>query len=272
MIKAKLILLFQKIREQKKGFLAYILGIGVFFLFTFLFLVFSHKILRDIGLIVSSLLFTIGVFIDIYEKIDASKNNSFLKIVFFCFFSSYLYFSFYIAESVTKSSIYEIVHENPEFFPTAISIITGLYLIPSFAILFIQFIEAYTILTSLAFLLLCIILMLPSYLKKFFKITNKVIHLVLFLFGVGIAFFNLIDLSQQNIYDNLFGKNFIARILVESSYYQSKTCKPFNGKYIKLLEDNKVSVTNLQKEDISKIHSKSFNKEIIFESKECMKE
>ena len=153
-------------------------------------------------------------------------------------------------DSMTRTKIYNYVHENPDNYATAINALDAIYIYVYFLIFLISIVLLIILVMPFAMILLG---MFANMLNVFPKLSQKIEGFTskswkMFIPMLGgiylIAMYVLV--FQKKIY--IFETKGIPKIILAASYYPNTTCtnKELENKYIKLLGvSGKVSVSNV---------------------------
>lgn len=182
-------------------------------------------------------------------------------------------FSFSLSEA--KKTIYFHTGASPDSFDSTINLLTGIYSIFTWIgllnIIILAYIVIFTIILILSPLVGIILQavfnifstitfqLFDKLISSFFnyiaikinkkiKIHRYIGHSFLILFA-GFIFIPIMNISSNQIYKNIKESYYTKRLLIQLSYYKhnGSSCKEvaYKNQYIKLLEDNKVSVVRI---------------------------
>lgn len=213
----------------------------------------------------SMILFSIGFIYDSVLIFKKSHSTYWEKFIYLGF-SIMAYFSYIISESIAQNSIYDVVKVNPELFGLSLNYFHGLYFLPAIALLS-------GLVLAFGFGLFLIIFLIPMFLEilgfnkdKLQFIQKEFVHTFFYLLSAIILIFTFLN-DSDNFYDSFFGKNYVAKKLLDYSYFPNKTCTNIkSGSYIKFLDSGLVSVSNIDESMKNKISDET---EITFEVKKC---
>jgi len=218
--------------------------------------------------------YSVGFLIDAFSVVKSLWKTFIGKL----FYSILGYFAFTFSQSIAKQSIYNITHENPDFFQTSIQFLSGIYLIPSWLIYINYVISFIAVFISIVLLIITPFKLdkITAYLNKLFNLVHINIEIkkqnILHLFFIPISSmtFFVYSFSLFPLIDKVIDDNFIKESILKYSYYPNKVCTNIpNGIYIKLIGTNNVSMTNINTYDYTFFSTSLLNKKITFEPLIC---
>ncbi len=219
---------------QKISFLFYILAITL--------LIFSEN--NKTNYILSISLFASAFIYDTVSFFKYSHNKHWEKFIYIVL-SIVGYFSYIQAEAMAKGSIYTSTGIKPELLETALAYFKGIYFIPA-VILTSSFALAIIMFILLMFSMVSTLLEMLQINNEPIKfIQKKYFHIFLYFISVSILFIAFFK-DNTKLYESFLGKNYIATGIIKYSFVPNNFCNNIpKGTYIKLLDSNDVSVSNI---------------------------
>ncbi len=254
--------------EQKSSMQIYISAVVLFFVGAIALFMFSYSsiYIYILNYIVGTL-FVLGIILDTFALLSSLEKNFVLKTILSLITTALVFYVYLQAESLAKSTIYSIVLVNPDFFPTSIAWFSGLFFIPSIFIVLSEGI----IIPIFAWVFFIYIIVFAEISKKTKKYRKYLLHTFFYLTGVIILFFGSFDVLSSNILNKKFDTNYLSKQIVKTSYYENKTCrnKELDGIFIKHIEDDIISISNVTKETFNKLGEKELDNTITFKLGKC---
>jgi len=218
--------------------------------------------------------YSIGFLIDVFSIVKSLWKTFIGKL----FYSVLGYFAFTFSQSMAKESIYNITHENPDFFQISIQFLSAIYLIPSWLIYINYIISFVAISISIVILIITPFKLnkITLYLNNIFEFLHinieikkqNIIHL--FFIPISSMIFFVYSFSIFPLIDKIIDNNFIKKSILKHSYYPNKVCTNIpTGTYIKLIGTDNVSLTNVN--NYTFLLSDLLREEITFVTSKCDK-
>lgn len=252
--------IFNWITQQKFSFLAYMTGIIVF-------LIGIEKVPHEgysHSELIASLLFAIGVIYDSINILNILHNTIYEKFLYLIF-AILTFFTYIQAESFAKHAIYTEVKVNPDFFSTSVAHLSGIFFLPSFFLILANFLVFSIIVASI----LIISFPLFNRTKKILLSPNLALHSGFYILGFIVVVFGFFNLNFGESKNYIFGKNYVLSHIIAKDFYLNKTCENIPSVYIKYLEDNIVSVTNITYFQNPLLWSSSIDNNVTFTLMKC---
>lgn len=217
----------------------------VFYLFAIFILVISMVIsmllksfkIFDFGFYIVQMFLILGMVIDTYKL-----YNIFSKIFMYLISPIVTYFTYIQSEALAKAAVYSVVHTNPDLFQTSVKYLAGLYFIPSLFIFLAP-------LAVIAFIVSVIPFAFLPFLEIFKEkdyIRKKAFHIAFYFIGVFTAIMGFLNLNVEKKYNDFLGDQYIAKAILNNDYYKNQTCDDIGPVYIKYLNENMISKSNME--------------------------
>ncbi|MGB5964642.1 MAG: hypothetical protein WBF77_04175 [Sulfurimonadaceae bacterium] len=252
--------LFTWIKQQRKSFLAYIFGTIIYLLGlgTSIQEGYSYTELIAVSL------FIFGIILDSLNILKTLHGTVYEKLLYLVF-AIITFFTYVQAESFAKQAVYATVQANPDLFSTSVAHLAGIYFIPSFMLMLAQFLVFALLIATLLFSLLPIL----DSIKKTIDFRKDAVHIGFYFIGFSVAIFGFFDLDSDKLQEKILGKNYVPVHILAKDYYINNTCKQIPKVYIKHLEENLVSVTNVTNFNYPLLFGSSIDQNITFKLMEC---
>lgn len=248
------------IKEQKISFLAYIFGIIIF--------LYGLEKVPNEGYshteLIASLLFSFGVILDSINILKTLHNTIYEKILYL-FFAVLTFFTYVQAESFAKQTIYSTVKVNPDLFSTSVAHLAGVFFLPSFFLILASFL----VFAILAASFLIVSFPLFGTTKKINYLRSSALHSGFYILGFIVVVFGFLNLNFSESQNKVFGKDYVLSHIIAKNFYLNKTCKNIPSVYIKHLDGDIVSVTNVKDFQYPLLWQSTIDQNVTFTLMEC---
>jgi len=247
------------ILKQEVSFIAYLAAITIIMI-TSIFAGNKNDMFFQIMMLLFVSLFVVGFLWDSMKMMKQYYGKFFGGVIFFML-SIILYFTYLQAEAMSQSIISEVTGQDYTYFNTSISYLKGIYFIPALMI----FLGKNIIFILMGLMVsLYAMMFIPS---KWKHLKKRFFHVSLYFSAMMIMFFSFINLDLDKVYQNIFGKKYIPKIIIHYSYHKNTSCKNIpKNMPICFLGNDDVSISNKSYKELSELNK---DQNITFNVKKC---